>query len=192
MTSRGAGGIAAEISGSGNKVTNSASQEISLFHWTNLSDRMADQEKTQGYHNGIKYILIAMVFTCIIVIALYKCFTRKSRNVRRRRVDQNLDLVELHHDSLATHGILKNQLTHWRREEIEKVREGKEEKRRQDKKEDQKRDKKQGREDALKQKPGAGEEEAVAEDKSLKQKPRHTVKGMRWVQVAADSSEEEL
>ena len=192
MTSSGAGGIAEEISGNGNKVTNSESKEISLFHWTNLSDRMADHEKTQGYHNGIKYILIAMVFTCISVVTLYKCFTRKASNVRRRRVTQNLDLVELHHDSLATHGILKNQMTHWRRQEIEKAREDKEEEKRQDKKQDQKKDKKQGKENALKQKPGAGDEEAVAEDGGLKQKPGRKDKGLRWIQVAAGSSEEEL
>ena len=192
MSTSGGGGIAEEISGNGNEVISTESRELSMFHFTSLSERLDDHEEKQGYHNYFKYTLFAMVFTCVILVIVYKCVTHKANKIRRRRMNENLDLVELHQDSLETHGILKKQMTHRRRQEIEKAREDKEEEKRQDKKQDQKKDKKQGKENALKQKPGAGDEEAVAEDGGLKQKPGRKDKGLRWIQVAAGSIEEEL
>ena len=165
MISKGAGGVASDISGDGNEVTNSASQEISIFHWTSLSERITEQQQTQGYHNGTKYFLISVIIICLVVTIIYKCVTYKDRKRRRRRVTQNLDLIELHHDSLATHGILKNQLTHWRRDEIEKTSEGKEQKRKKEKKEYRKKGKKKGIEDA-------GEGEEKKQDKIGRQEER--------------------
>ena len=184
MSTSGGGGISEEVSGDGNEVISSESREISMFHFTSLSERLADHEENQGYHNYIKYTLFAMVFTCIIIVTVYKCLTHKANKIRRRRVNENLDLVELHHDSLETHGILKKQMTHRRRQEIEKDREEKEEKKKQDKKKGKETDKEQEEEETPKQKPRVG-------DEGPKQKPGQQKKQeMRWIQVAVTSEEE--
>ena len=133
MSSSG-GGISEEVSGDGNEIISSENREISVFHFTSLSERLADHEENQGYHNYVKYTLLAVILTCILTVIMYKCKTYKENNVRRRRVNENLDLVELHHDSLETHGMIKKQMTNRRRKEIERAREEKEEKKKQEKK----------------------------------------------------------
>ena len=185
MSTSGGGGIAEEISGNGNEVISTESRELSMFHFTSLSERLDDHEEKQGYHNYFKYTLFAMVFTCVILVIVYKCVTHKANKIRRRRMNENLDLVELHQDSLETHGILKKQMTNRRRQEIEKEREENEEKRKLDKKKRGKEtDKEQEEEDTLKQKPRVG-------DESLKQKQGQKKKQeMRWIQVAVESEEE--
>ena len=192
---RGSSGATAEISGDNNEVENSSNQEISIFHWTSLSERMENEQQVQSYHNKTKYFLILVIFIGLAVTLVYKCVTHKGKKRKKRRMTQDLDLIELHHDSLAKHGILKNnQLTTWRRDEIEKTREVKEKSRKQEQKE-KKGKKKQGieeEEDARMQKPGAGAGagiEAEEGDLCLEQKPRFSSKGKKWIQI--DCSDED-
>ena len=184
---RGSSGATAEISGDHNEVENSSSQEISIFHWTSLSEKMENHQQIQSYHNKTKYFLFLVIFIGLAVILIYKCVVHKGKKRKKRRTTESLELIELHHDSLTKHGILKNnKLTPWRREEIEKMREMKEKERKEEQK-GKKGKKKQGieeEEDAWMQKPRAGAgEEAGAGAEDFEQKPRLKTKGKKWIEV---------
>ena len=184
---RGSSGATAEISGNQNEVENTSNQEISLFHYTSLSEKMDNHQEIQSYHNGAKYFLFSVIFIVLAVILVYKCVVYKGKKRKKRRTTEALELIELHNDSLTKHGILKsNKLTPWRREEIERMREIKE-KERKDEQKGRKGKKKQGIEEeegAWMQKPKAGAgEEAGAGAEDPEQKQRSKTKGKKWIEV---------
>ena len=188
---RGSSGATAEISGNQNEVENISNQDISLFHYTSLSEKIDNNHEIQGHHNKAKYFLFSVIFVGLALIVIYKCVVYKGKKKKKRRIREALELTELHNDSLTKHGILKNhKLTSWRKEEIEKSREIREKEKKEEKK-GKKGRKKEGIEeedDAWKQKlkAGAGEEAGEgAED--YKQKQRSKTKGKRWIEV--DESE---
>ena len=190
---RGSNETSADISGNNNEVENSSTQEISIFHWTSLSEKMEYDQKIQNVHNKTKYFLILVIIIILAVTLTYKCVIRKGKKKERRRTTESLELVQLHHDSLTKHGILKeNKLTPWRREQIEKAREIKEKERKKEQKEKKGKGKQEIEEEdeeerARMQKPreglGAGKGKGAGiEAGDLEQKPRSKSNGKKWVE----------
>ena len=205
---RGSSGASAEICGNQNEVENISNQDISLFHYTSLSEKVDNNSEIQGHHNTAKYCLFAVIFVGLALIVIYKCVVYKGKKKKKRRITEALELTELHNDLLTKHGIVKNhKLTSWRKEEIEKSRKIREKEKKDEKKEEKGRKKggieeedekkvKKGRkkegieeeEEAWKQKQKAGAEEEVGDGaEDCKQKLRSKTKGKRWIEV--DESE---
>ena len=92
----GSGGISENVSGNQNHIVSSEAREISMFHFTSLSDRLDSQEKLQNNHNYFKYILLAVILAIMISVIIIKCKNHRRAEERRRRIDENMDLVELH------------------------------------------------------------------------------------------------
>ena len=67
--------ISEQVSGNENRIVNNEQKEISVFHFTNLSNQMntlEDRMTTQGWHNSVKYGLIVTIIVILLFVGLYK------------------------------------------------------------------------------------------------------------------------
>ena len=182
------GGITENVSGNQNQIVSSETREISMFHFTSLSDRLDDQERLQNHHNYFKYLLLAVIMASMFIVMIYKCKNHKKAETRRQRIKDNTDLVELHHDSLEVQGMIKQPMTNRRRREIERRREEQEEEKKNQKEQGKKekgKNKEQEKEDTPKQKRGI--EENSKQKQGQKQKREQE---MRWVQIPVGDDDE--
>ena len=111
-------GISEEVNGNNNNIVNSEERELSLFHFTNLSNKLDEQADSQDQHNIIKYGLLAVIFGVITFVGIVKCKNYRKSEKRRQRINEQMELVEIHNDSLATQGMLNQPMTSRKREEI--------------------------------------------------------------------------
>ena len=161
-------GISEEISGNSNRVVNNEDKEISVFHFTNLSNKMDDQVETQGWHNSMKYGLIFVIFVVLLSVGLYKCKNYKKSEKRRLRMAEQLEMVEIHNESLAAQGMLKQPRSSKRREELQKKKDEEEKQRKEQEKKELKVGKNQKKKSGKKKK-----------------------KVQKWIQVTEDITDSE-
>ena len=97
---------APDISGNENRVKNIQTQDISLFHYTDLSEKVENYNEIQQNHNIAKYCMLAVISVIIFLSVLYRCIKQKKKKRNRRRVVEALEMTELHNDLLTKHGIV--------------------------------------------------------------------------------------
>ena len=182
------------ISGNENQVKNIDTQDFSLFHYTDLSDKVESYNEIQENHNIAKYCMLAVIFGAIIFTVIYRCIKHKGKQRSRRRVVEAMEMTELHNDLLTRHGIVprsykKNEKKKEKRKrnaEIEEE-EGSKEKKGRKKKENIEEE-----EDDWKQKPKSEEkagEDEVTGDGAGDQKKKPQSKKRQWRWVDEDESE---
>ena len=158
------GGASSEISGSQNRVKNIATQDISLFHYTSLSDKVENYREVQGYHNTAKYCLLAVIIVAIILTVIYKCIVYKGKKKNRRRISEALEMTELHNDLLTRHGIVtRSHRKNEKKDEKRKRKGGNEEEEGNKEKKGRKKERREEEEDDGKQKEKVGEEEVTGD-----------------------------
>ena len=172
-------GISEEVNGNNNNIVNSEERELSLFHFTNLSNKLDEQADLQDQHNTIKYGLLAVIFGLITFVGIFKCKNYRKSEKRRQRINEQMELVEIHNESLATQGMLNQPMTSRKREDIQKKKDEQEKYNREQEKKNLKQEKKE-----LKQEKKEGKEGKKQEKNSGKKK-----KIQKWIQVEVDDSE---
>ena len=166
--------ISEKVSGNANRIVNNEEKEISVFHFTNLSNKMDDQVEAQGWHNSVKYGLIFMIIVILLSVGLYKCKNYKKSKKRQLRMADQLEMVEVHNESLAAQGMLKQPQSSKRKEENQKKKDEEEKQRKEQEKKELKEEKKQ------KKKP----------EKKKKKKIKRWVEVMEEVTDSENSDEE--
>ena len=82
------------ISGNENRVKNIETQDISQFHYTDLSDKVENYNEIQENHNIAKYCMLAVIFGAIILTVIYRCVKHKGKQRSRRRVVEAVEMTE--------------------------------------------------------------------------------------------------
>ena len=168
-------GISEKVSGDMNNIVNSEARELSVFHFTNLSNRLDQQADSQGHHNNLKYRLFAVIFGLIIFVAIFKCKNYRKTEKRRKRINENMELVEIHNESLATQGMLHQPITNKKRREIKK------------RKEEQEKDRKeQEKKESKKEKEKLKQEKKEEQEGKKQEKDQEKGQKMKWIQVPVE------
>ena len=173
-------GINEKISGNMNKVVNNEDRELSVFHFTNLSNKLDDQASSQGLHNNVKYGLFLVIFGILICVGIFKCKNYRKSEKRRLRMNEQMELVEIHNESLAAQGMLNQPMTSKKREDIQKKKDEQEKCRKEQEKKNLRQEKKE-----LKQEKKEGKEGKKQEKDSGKKK-----KIQKWIQITTEVDSE--
>ena len=97
---------APDITGNENSVKLVETQDISLFHYTDLSERVENYNGIQQSHNIAKYCILAVISGVILLVVMYKCVNHKKQKRRRRRLEEALEMTSLHNNVLMKKGIV--------------------------------------------------------------------------------------
>ena len=97
---------APDITGNKNNVKSFETSDISLFHYTDLSERVENYNGIQQNHNLVKYCILAGISGLILLTVMYKCFNLKKQNRRNRRIEEALEMTSLHNNALMKKGMV--------------------------------------------------------------------------------------
>ena len=169
-----------DITGNKNSVKSFETSDISLFHYTDLSERVENYNGIQQNHNIVKYCILAAISGLILLIVIFKCFNLKKHNRRNRRIEEALEMTSIHNNALMKKGIVPR---HYKKDEKQKKKQKEQKMRRKyesesEGEEDDKKQKDRRRggveeaEDCWKQKQQLKEIEVVEVGEDLKQKPQ--------------------
>ena len=117
---------APDITGNENNVKSFETQDISLFHYTDLSEKVENYNGIQQSHNIVKYCILAGISGIILLVVMYKCVNFKKQKMRRRRIAEALEMTSLHNNVLMEKGIVPKR---YKKKEQQKEKKGRKEKR---------------------------------------------------------------
>ena len=116
-----------DITGNENSVKSYVNSDISLFHYTDLSERVETYNGIQQNHNIVKYCILAMIGGLLILTVIYKCLNIKKRNRRNKMIEEALEMTSVHNNALMSKGIVPR---NYRKDEKQKKRKKEQKKRR--------------------------------------------------------------
>ena len=118
-----------DIEGSNNEVKTIVNSDISLFHYSDLSEKVENYNEVQKTHNTVKYVLIVFIVILLISGMVFKCLGIRKQTRRNNEINEGLEMMTIHNSALVKKGIVSK--TYNRTEEKKK-------KRKQEKKKEQK------------------------------------------------------
>ena len=122
-------GPVTNIEGSDNDIKNIVNSEFSLFHYSDLSDKVENYKAEQDKHNTVKYVLIGCIVIILISGLVFKCLGVRKQTRRDNEINEGLEMMTFHNSALVKKGLISK--TYNRTEEKKK-------KRKQEKKKEQK------------------------------------------------------
>ena len=95
-----------DVTGNDNTVKTNVNSDISLFHYTDLSERVESYNGVQTNHNIIKYCILAMIGGFLVLTMVYKCLNIKKRNRRNEMIQEAIEMTSVHNNALMSKGMV--------------------------------------------------------------------------------------
>ena len=103
---RGSQSTVPDIKGNENTVKTFVNSDISLFHYSDLSEKVESYNGIQKQHNTIKYCVLAIIVSLLFAAGIYKCLDIKKQNRRNNEIDEGLEMTTVHNAALMKKGIV--------------------------------------------------------------------------------------